>query len=233
MLQHLGIFISFLCLLFSGSINRAYAHSDAFLERLEEHEEIDAWDALPSKDRLELLGEAAEKLRDVPYIWGGSKVGSLEQCQACRECVAKKKVPLARRLQKCRPCQQCGLDCSHFVSRLFEIVGLDFPYASTRELRRASASALKRYHQLISIPVDLKAVQAGDLILYAKHVVLVLKGYGDGRADFIHASRFRKGDRNKLGGLELERGKFLHRMRGPVKRILRHIEFHEEPLPQS
>ena len=61
----------------------------------------------------------------VPYVWGGSQIASRKSCAACRACLVKKpRLAPERRLQACKSCERCGIDCSHFVNQVYEDAGL-------------------------------------------------------------------------------------------------------------
>ncbi len=180
------------------------------------------------QDRLVALAKYYASLVHVPYIWGGQQVGSTTQCIACRSCVQEKKVPLMSRLGRCRACQQCGMDCSHFVYRMYHEAGLDYNYASTSELSRQTGPGLLKYYNFVDIGRDLTLAQPGDLLVYKKHIMMLMRVVSPKNADFIHITRF-GGDGHKLGGIRFETGRSVERFRGSLVRILRHKRFFEDP----
>ncbi len=191
--------------------------------------DVDADPIKALQHKLVKLAERYANMTHVPYIWGGGQIGSKAECDACRKCVAAAPVRLDRRLGRCSACRKCGVDCSHFVYRLYRAVGLDYRYASTRELNRLDRKSLMQHYQMVDVGRSLADAQPGDLLLYPKHVTMLLRVRGDERADFVHASRFRQGDRLKLGGLRLDMNQSVHQFRGRLLRILRHASLHENP----
>lgn len=158
----------------------------------------------------------------IPYVWGGSSIGSEEVCQACRSCVQEKKVSLTRRLSRCTPCRKCGMDCSHFITRVFQDVGIDFRYASSSVLGRQDKPGLLHHYGLIDVGLDLSLAQPGDILVYPRHVVLLVQVNDATRGDIIHSTRFRQGDRMSLGGIRYDQNINLKNHRGKLRRILRH-----------
>ncbi len=179
------------------------------------------------KRQLVQLGERFADMNYVPYIWGGEQIGTKAECDACRACAMQAKTRLDKRLARCDACKRCGIDCSHFVHRLYKTIGLNYQYATTRELTRIDHKQLLRHYNMIDVGTSLSDAQPGDLLLYKKHVAMVLRVRDDQHADFVHASRFRAGDRHKLGGLRLDMNQNVYRFRGELVRILRHQFLHD------
>jgi hypothetical protein len=157
----------------------------------------------------------------IPYVWGGDHVGDQATCQACRACVeGKGRLKVERRARACTACRQCGVDCSHFVNRLYKEAGLPYPYLSTSKLKRLSASTLHKRYGLVDLGRDLSRAQPGDLLVSPRHVVMLLRMRDGTTGDFIHVSRSIK--HGRMGGVEVVENQDLFRFRGRLVRILRH-----------
>lgn len=182
------------------------------------------------QEKLLYLADYYGSLDFVPYIWGGGNIGKKQVCLDCRKCVQKKGVGLKSRLSRCTACQSCGIDCSHFVNTIYNQVGLDFPYASTAELRRLRPEDIAGQYNLLDMGKNLRVVQPGDLLVYRNHVVMALALRSEGRGDFIHATRF-GGGLKQIGGIKLERDRKMLSFRGKLMRILRHRKFFEAYSP--
>ncbi len=166
------------------------------------------------------MGEATY----IPYVWGGRAIGNADTCNACRSCIASKpKLPIARRRAACEPCRSCGIDCSHFVNKIYNEAGLSFPYAATAALRRLPQAKLKEKYSLVDIGPQLTKAQPGDLLLMRRHIVMLLKMRTGKRGDILHVSRsVKKGGRSKIGGVEVREDVDLTRFHGKIVKILRH-----------
>jgi len=181
--------------------------------------------------RLGLL-RAAERMGEltyVPYVWGGDTIGARQQCEQCRACREETShLPSARSAAVCTACEQCGMDCSHFVHRIMNDAGLRYPYMATEKLRHMPRQALRALN-LVDIGRDLHKALPGDLLLQHSHVVLLLARTGPARGDVIHVNRsFKHGE---VGGVEVLRDADLSRVSGKVVRILRHIALVPPPRP--
>lgn len=173
--------------------------------------------------RLLTLARSYAQQRDVPYVWGGGKVGDPEACRACRACISKKKrrAKLETRHRSCAACQQCGVDCSHFVNKVFREAGLDYRYASTSEFMRQGRA------EFVEVGRDAASARAGDLLFYTRHVVMLVAKREGRRGDFVHVSRSSGNDR--LGGIELVEDHDLTAFRGRLLKILRHEALLDAP----
>ena len=177
------------------------------------------------QDRLIRVADSYAKLKYVPYIWGGGQVGSRKNCMACRKCVRSKKIGLKNRLTACQPCQRCGIDCSHFVNMVYREAGLPYNYASTWELTHQTSEGLLDIYDLVDLGTDLLQARPGDLLVYEKHIVMLVQTNGAGYGDFVHATRFRGGDKMQLGGFRWDKNRNLKKLRGKLIRVLRHKDF--------
>ena len=145
----------------------------------------------------------------IPYVWGGDAVGSKRACEQCRACIGMRHhLKVSKQPASCQACKQCGMDCSHFVQRIFREAGLGFPYLPTMQLKHLT-------------PAKLRLAKPGDLLLHKNHIVMLLDKTGARSGDFIHVSRLIK--RGKVGGVEVVHDTDLEKYRGKVLRILRHI----------
>lgn len=184
--------------------------------------------------RAMLLTVADEFARTtyIPYVWGGNKIGSELQCQSCRACLVKQqKRSVQRRHRGCSACQQCGMDCSHFVNRIYRDAGMDFPYASTKVLKRSSPETIRRKYGLVYVGKDLRAARPGDLILKDKHIVMLLQMRDGRHGDILHVSR--SVSRRGVGGVELVTGVDVQTFSGRLVRIFRHEAIVEEEMKKA
>jgi cell wall-associated NlpC family hydrolase len=181
------------------------------------------------QDALVAAAKSYAEMDHVPYVWGGSKIGSPEDCQACRSCVAEKQVSLTRRMARCAPCRRCGMDCSHFVSRVFSDVGLTYGYASSRELGRQSQAGLIANYGFVDVGTDISLAQPGDVLIYPKHVAMLIQANSTTHGDIIHSTRFRAGDHLSLGGIRYDKNINLKKYRGRLIRIIRHYSLFKNP----
>jgi hypothetical protein len=163
-----------------------------------------------------------EKNLDVPYVWGGFKIGTKKQCAACKKCIIKRKVQPKSRKKTCSPCRKCGLDCSHFVNLNFRMQGIPSQYITTYRLIHDGPKKLLRNFSLVAIPGrNLKHAKAGDLLVYKGHLGYLLAKHDDFHGDFLHVSEFKK-DSPIAGGIVVNREVNLSKINGGLRRILRH-----------
>ena len=172
-------------------------------------------------------------MRHVPYIWGGWSIGSKKECYACRRCVRSENIELKQRAQACRACQKCGMDCSHFVHSVFRKAGLSYPYASSIEMARQSSSGITKHFQFVDLGKQVAELRPGDLVVFLRHVVIVTKVTGTGRADIAHISRYRGASRHLLGGFRHDLDVNILKYRGGLIRILRHEKLVQDPKTLS
>lgn len=182
------------------------------------------------KLRTTVLNTANELLESshVSYAYGGSKIGSIEECKSCNRCLQEKKPSPKRRLTECKACQKCSIDCSHFTAEVFKQSGLKAPYLTTSMMQGLSDSTLKSNFHLISIGRRLERALPGDLIVYDGHVVMLLAlkpNQSPGKpalADIIHSTSGRE-VKGAGQGIQRARNVSLTDFKGPIKRILRHV----------
>jgi hypothetical protein len=182
------------------------------------------------RDQLIIEAERLAAKSYIPYVWGGRSISSAAVCNRCRACIEKNKLASFdnfKRLRSCSACKKCGLDCGHFVAKVFNSSGVYYRYADTALFRRLSSEVLWREHLLDArVLDDIDDLAPGDLILEQGHISLVV---GVNRwsqtIDFVHASR--KGEDSPVGGLEKVRDwpleRFFRSGKDPV--VLRHREF--------
>ncbi len=181
--------------------------------------------------RLIQLALEHVELTHVPYVWGGARIGSMDECVACRQCVRRNNIALEERSRLCKECRKCGMDCSHFVHSVYANAGLDYPYASSRELAKQTSPGIFRNYNLVDLGRNLQRLQPGDLVVYPRHIVMVTRVTGLGRADIVHISRYRQGPERHVGGFRLDQDVDLDAYRGGFVRVLRHRRL-IDPTPQ-
>lgn len=158
---------------------------------------------------------------EVSYVYGGSKVGSLAQCNTCNQCLESLKPSPKERLVKCKSCSGCSLDCSHFTQLVYARVGLNYPYLTTSQMMSLPAAVLEKTYQLTVVGTDIQNAQPGDLLVYPGHVVMLESRIKGGFGDVIHATGGK--DIKEPGqGIQRERQAQLGQFRGSLQRILRH-----------
>ena len=178
--------------------------------------------ATPSERNLIALLDAVTALSrrdEIAYVWGGRTTSSPVVCAACQRCIEKRKVNPYRRLAQCPACQQCGVDCSGFVSRVIRAAGLGSSLITSQYLIRNSK---KRDLSFEFVGRNLASARAGDLIVLPDHVVIFLDRHENHKLDYVHASRFILG--RPAGGIEVVVSGNLPRGQKPVT-ILRHKAF--------
>ena len=176
----------------------------------------------PSERRLVALLDAVTALSrrdDIAYVWGGRATSSPVVCTACQRCIEKRKVNPYRRLAQCPACEQCGVDCSGFVSRVMGAAGLGSTRITSQSLIRHTK---KRDLSFKPVGRNLDLARPGDLIVLADHVVIFLDRHENRKLDYVHASRFIPG--RPAGGIEVVAAGDLPRGQKPVT-ILRHKAF--------
>ncbi|TWW12117.1 hypothetical protein E3A20_03870 [Planctomyces bekefii] len=182
---------------------------------------------------VERLNGVADRLLDeakVSYVYGGYQIGDGDACLKCNQCLEVAKPEAKERLRLCPVCSSCSLDCSHFTHLVFQEAGLPYPYIDTKTMLKLSADALLRRYRLVDKGADPLRARPGDLLVFDGHVVLVQRlAFGAaqeeerGRGDVIHAT----GGRDVKGpgeGIQRERFVTFARFRGPLRKILRHVE---------
>lgn len=187
----------------------------------------------PENNLIALLDAASALSRrdEIAYVWGGRATSSPVVCSACQRCVEKRKVHPHQRLSKCPACEQCGVDCSGFVSRVMGAAGLGSKRITSRSLIKAATPGPKRGNlkgakkvDPVFIPVgrNLALAQPGDLVVLSDHVVIFLNRHPNKKLDYVHASRYVPG--RPAGGIEVVSAGDLPRGQVPVT-ILRHKAF--------
>lgn len=182
---------------------------------------------LPKRDQV--LKKAANLLETwtISYVYGGHKLGDPQVCQACNVCLDFHKSGPKERLRDCPVCNDCSLDCSHYTYEVFKQAGLQATYLTTALMNGLSAPELAKKYKLLDIGSNLTRAMPGDLLVYDGHVVLLEKKGKDGRGDLIHVTSGRE-LRGPGHGIQRERQAMLASFRGPVLRILRHLDLATE-----
>jgi hypothetical protein len=176
--------------------------------------------------RIRAAGDDMLENLAISYVYGGSKVGDAATCDECNSCLEKKRPAPKQRFSECPTCQNCSLDCSHFVQLVFSRAGLGFPYLTSTQMLDLSADALLKKYSLVPVVMDLEKVVAGDMLVYRGHVVVVETVHEPGVADIIHATG---GKDIKVPGQGIQRERYarLSNFRGELLRIIRHKKLNE------
>lgn len=114
-----------------------------------------------------------------------------------------------------------GLDCSHFIQKVFSEAGLEFPYINTALMLSLPPAKLRSRYRLVTLGRDMALIRPGDFLVYKGHVVLVEAVKGLGVGDILHAT----GGRDIKGpgqGVQRERAVKFEYFRGMLLLILRH-----------
>lgn len=156
---------------------------------------------------------ALSRREEIPYVWGGRATSSPVVCTACKRCIEKRKLNPYQRMASCPACEQCGVDCSGFVSRVMRAAGLETGRVTSKSLGARRSKVFK------PVGRDLAYARPGDVVVLKDHVVIFLGRHGPKKIDYIHASRFIPG--RKAGGIEVVSSSDLPRRERPVV-ILRH-----------
>ena len=178
------------------------------------------------RDKLVFQAELFSDLSYVPYIWGGDRIGSRSQCDRCSRCLQRYRGGVKTREKYCPSCQQCGIDCSHLTSMIYNSAGIPIPYGSTSELLRQSSRGLKKHYGLLDMGADASKALPGDLLLYRKHIVFLLDTDGRGNGSIVHSTAVTK---DRVGGIRYLENISLGPFRGGLKRILRHRKLARSP----
>ncbi len=167
---------------------------------------------------------------DISYTLGGNQLGNNTQCNACNKCLEKNHPQPSERLSQCPACQTCSMDCSHFITKVFQDSGLTTAYLTTALMRDLPPLKLKDNYNYIDMGRDLTRAQPGDLLVYNGHVVMLEKLRNTAKGDIIHATSGR--DLSGPGlGIQRERFVDLRHFRGVLERILRHTALAANSFP--
>jgi cell wall-associated NlpC family hydrolase len=198
--------------------------------------------AVPHAKKILDVADQLLEESQASYVYGGSRVGSEKECEACAECLNHKSPSPRDRLTKCPICHRCGIDCSHFIHLVFNRAGFPFPYLDTRLMLTLRDNHLVNRYSLMPVSIDPFGAQPGDLLVYEGHVVLLEKlhrpvlGLPPIRGDIIHATGG-KVIRTPGEGIQRERFVELTHLRGPLRRILRYkgpkAQFFSDSQPVS
>jgi hypothetical protein len=171
--------------------------------------------------RIRAVGNQMLEHLEVSYVYGGSKVGDVSQCEKCNSCLEVNQPAPKERFKVCGVCSQCSLDCSHFVQLVFSNAGLAFPYLTSQQMLDLDQDTLRRRFHLVPVPEHPGKLVAGDLLVYRGHVVIAEMIHGYDSVDVIHATGGR--DIREPGqGIQRERFARASSFRGPLLRVLRH-----------
>jgi len=176
----------------------------------------------------------------VPYIWGGNRVGSISECDACVTCLQKRSVEkflvggeprmsreeISKGHSSCASCDRCGIDCSNLAHRVFNEAELEFPYLTSKSMAGDAQHVLDDKYNLVEIGHNLRLARVGDLIVQESHVVIFLGFVSDDSVSYLHSSR-RGEDERPFGGINVVKSRSLESFQKTVVRILRHRQLIE------
>lgn len=180
--------------------------------------------------KRQLVLDQARGLLDsqsISYVMGGNKLGDIRECEACNQCLGAKKPSKDRRLAACPTCGSCSLDCSHFTYEVFKLSGLAATYLTTALMNELGADALLKNYALVDVGNRSQRALPGDLLVYDGHVVMLEKKHMNGLGDVIHVTSG-KDLRGPGLGIQRERQVVIDRFRGPLLRVLRHVDLVRE-----
>lgn len=182
---------------------------------------------LPKRDQVLSVARHMLENWSISYVLGGHRIGDEVECDQCNRCLDLKKPDKSQRLQLCPTCTLCSLDCSHFTFHVFKEAGLGARYITTAMMNRMEGPALAKEFQLVDIGRRLERAMPGDLLVYEGHVVMLESKFRDQTGDIIHVTSGR--DLRGPGlGIQRERRAQLAHYRGPLLRILRHLDLVHE-----
>lgn len=165
----------------------------------------------------------------ITYIYGGGSLGSRDECEQCSQCLEQKKPAKGRQMHACPSCSRCALDCSHFTHWVMKRAGLPSVYIPTQQMLALPAKTLMERYHLADLGTNVALSKPGDLLVYQGHVVMLEKRLSPVFGDIIHAT---SGLLKEPGqGVQRRRRVNLLEFRGPLQRILRHVELNEQRRP--
>ncbi|RZA22485.1 MAG: hypothetical protein EOP10_15340 [Proteobacteria bacterium] len=182
---------------------------------------------LPKRDQVLKKAQHLLDTWTISYVYGGNKLSDPKTCQACNACLDLHKSDPKERLSDCPVCNDCSLDCSHYTFEVFKQAGLHATYLTTALMNDLPPDELAKKYNLLDIGRRIDRAMPGDLLVYNGHVVLLEKKGKDGRGDVIHVTSGRD-LRGPGHGIQRERQAMLASFRGPVLRILRHLDLARE-----
>ncbi len=182
---------------------------------------------LPKRDQVLKKAQDLLDTWTISYVYGGNKLGDPKTCQACNTCLDFHKSGPKERLIDCPVCSECSLDCSHYTYEVFKQAGLHATYLTTALMNELSAEHLAKRYAMLDIGNKVDRAMPGDLLVYKGHVVFLEKKGKNGRGDVIHVTSGRE-LRGPGHGIQRERHAELASFRGPVLRVLRHLDLAKE-----
>ncbi len=182
---------------------------------------------LPRRDQVLDVARHMLENWNISYVMGGSRIGDVSQCEQCNSCLHVKQPDKSQRLNACPSCNQCSLDCSHFTFEVFKQAGLSARYLTTSMMNELDGPELMKQYQLVDIGRRVERAIPGDLLVYEGHVVMLERKNRDQTGDVIHVTSGR--DLKGPGlAIQRERRANLAQFRGPLLRILRHLDLVQE-----
>lgn len=126
-----------------------------------------------------------------------------------------------------------GLDCSHFVQKVYTEAGYPFPYINTALILDLTPEKLQKNYHLIRFQPENFVFHPTDLLVFHGHIAMVETVTSPGHGDIIHST----GGRDIRGpgqGVQRERLADFMTFRGPLLAVLRHESLNfQQPVLQS
>lgn len=194
--------------------------------------QLDTTDVKPVQQNIHTLEKIVETMAQktyVPYVWGGSRVGSINECNACVACLHKRSEGLEANASRdaCLSCERCGIDCSNLAHEIFAQAHLEYPYLTSKSMAGDPHDTLEEKYNLVDMGSNLRRARFGDLIVQESHVLIFLSLDASKEAlSYLHSSR-RGEDERPFGGINVVRGRPIESLQPTVVRILRHRQLVE------
>lgn len=162
----------------------------------------------------------------ISYAWGGANIGAKSQCEACNSCLEKAGPNPKMQLEVCPVCKHCSLDCSHFISSVYQAADLAAPYLTTSMMRSFTKEKLVKL-QWLDLGRRAERALPGDILVYNGHVVLVESLQKPGVGSVIHVTSGRE-VKGPGEGIQRQTNVEFDGFRGRLERVLRHKQLQIE-----
>lgn len=175
------------------------------------------------RDRVLAEADRILNLANVTYHYGGRNLGTIKECDRCTRCLELKAPSKTSRLTTCDACRLCSLDCSNFVSLVFERAGMRAPYLTTLQMRNTDDQRLRARYRWLNLGPRSQRALRGDLLVYPGHVVIVERVQRPGYGDVVHATSGRELKGPGLG-IQRHRNIAFDTYKGRLQKVLRHVD---------